>query len=82
MRPQPRQGAAGTIGAALSGIYEDESGEESAYRGRVLLYAACEKPKPEEKLQVTRLPRSCLDAASKLPRRSSDLSTSLWTIHR
>ena len=40
----------------VSALQDDESGEDTGYRGRVLLYAACERPKPEERLQVMRLP--------------------------
>lgn len=51
VRPLPKVSALGAIGRV-----EDESAEDTAYRGRILLYAACEKPKPEEQLQVIRLP--------------------------
>ena len=53
MRPLQKQSLIGSIVQQ-----DDDSGEESAYRGRIMLYAACEKPRPEadEKLQVIRLP--------------------------
>lgn len=51
VRAPPKVSLLGSIGRV-----EDESAEDTAYRGRLLLYAACEKPKPEEQLQVIRLP--------------------------
>ena len=51
VRPLPKASLLGSIGRV-----EDESAEETAYRGRMMLFASCEKPKPEESLQVMRLP--------------------------
>jgi len=52
VRPLPKVSLLGQIGR-----FEDESAESTAYRGRIMLYAACEIPKPEESLAVMRLPR-------------------------
>ena len=58
VRPMPRQSLIGQIGKV-----EDESAEDTAYRGRVMVYAACEKPKLDEKLQVVwGTSRGCLGA--------------------
>ena len=51
VRPLPKASLIGSIGRT-----EDESAEDTAYRGRIMLFAQCEKPKPEESLQVMRLP--------------------------
>lgn len=51
VRPLPKQSFLGSIGRM-----SDESSEDSAYLGRILIHASCEEPRPEERLQVLRLP--------------------------
>jgi len=49
---------------------EDESSEESSYRGRILMYATAERAKPDEPLRVMMIPRiySKADNETLMPR--------------
>jgi len=52
VRPLPKASLIGSIGRQ-----EDESAEETAYRGRAMLFASCEKKRPEESMVMLKLPR-------------------------
>ena len=53
VRPLPKS----AIGVGNIAATTDDSAELSAYRGRILLYAAADEPKPEETLATMQLPR-------------------------